>query len=84
MKIMKEEKPNALKGIVDATGKSEEEIGKLWDEELKNYGKKESELTGEDYGILIGKVKDKAGVKESFSTSDFLKSKKSAKEFLNA
>ena len=49
MKIINEEKPNALKGIADDTGKSEEEIGKLWDKELENYGKKESELDGEDW-----------------------------------
>lgn len=86
MKIINEEKPNALKGIADDTGKSEEEIGKLWDKELENYGKKESELNGEDYGILIGKVKDAAGVKgdvdpKNESVSNFLKSNKSAKEF---
>ena len=87
MKIINEEKPNALKGIADDTGKSEEEIGKLWDKELENYGKKESELDGEDYGILIGKVKDAAGVNgdvdpKNESVSNFLKSNKSAKEFL--
>lgn len=81
---MKEEKPNALVGIADKSGKSQEEIDKIWSEVLADYEKSEDELSGEDYGILIGKVKDKAGIKESFTTSDFLKSNKSAKEFLNA
>lgn len=88
MKIIKEDRPNALKGVADDSGKSEEEIGKLWDKELESYGKKESELNGEDYGILIGKVKDAAGVKSDIdskkneSVSSFLKSNKTAKEYL--
>lgn len=101
MKILKEENineetPKALSGIADDTGKSVEEVTKLWDKELKAYGKEESELNGEDYGILIGKVKDAAGVKgdidsdtegkntneSKISVASFLESKKSAKEYL--
>lgn len=86
---IKEEKPKALKGVADDSGKSEEEIGKLWDKELADYGKTEDELTGEDHGILIGKVKDAAGVKDKkeesvkkYSVTEFLESTKSAKEYL--
>ena len=94
MKI-KEEKPKALAGIADDTGKSEDEVAKLWDKELKAYGKSEDELTGEDYGILIGKVKDAAGVKgnvdsdtkgkneSKYTAAAFVESKKSAKEYLD-
>jgi hypothetical protein len=96
MRILSEKKPTALKGIADDTGKSEDEINKLWDKEVKALGKSEDELDGEDYGLLIGKVKDAAGVKgdvdsktsgkntneSRLSALSFLESTKSAKEYL--
>jgi hypothetical protein len=91
---IKEQKPVALKGIADDSGKSEDEINKLWDKELDGYDKSESELTGEDYGILIGKVKDAAGIKgdvnpdkkeeSKLSLQGFLESTKSAKAYIDA
>lgn len=97
MRLLNEEKPKALAGIADDVGKDISEIEKIWDKELKDYSKTEDELTGEDYAILIGKVKNSVGIKGNvdsdtkgkntnesakYSVSSFLESTKSAKEYL--
>jgi len=75
---------NVVIGLANKSGKSVDVVEKAWEDATKDYldknGKKKDDLTGKDWGILVGITKNKLGIKESVLEA-YLKSKKSAKMF---
>lgn len=64
---------NVVKSFAEKTGKSEEEVEKLWDK-AKDIAKKEGEE--ENYAYITGVLKKMLGLNESPSFRDFLKSER--------